>query len=127
MNSLLPCPFCGKTAKEPADILGTCLVYCSSCVAHSPIRNTIPAAVTAWNTRFQRGKKTVMPADTRLRHCPFCGQNPTPATLVCIGNSRTDRFAIHCCYCDSYGPFKDTQELAIQHWNQRHKQPQKPA
>ena len=43
------------------------------------------------------------------------------------GNSRTDRFAIHCCYCDSYGPVQDTQELAIQHWNQRHKQPQKPA
>ncbi len=48
-NKLKPCPFCGGKARH-----FECLEYvvkCLDCDAEGPIRETVEAAIEAWNRR----------------------------------------------------------------------------
>lgn len=52
--------------------------------------------------------------DTKLKPCPFCGQNPE-----ILGDGTHDVFGIHCLHCDYELGFFDTVEEAAEAWNTR--------
>lgn len=69
--------------------------------------------------------------ETKLKPCPFCGEEPITKVKVCRGISSSEiRYSIECKYCDiSIGayittgdPFNNAQsamDRAIENWNRR--------
>ena len=56
-----------------------------------------------------------MPAEKKP--CPFCGLKP-----VLVSNNvweGVDKSYVKCDYCNSEGPRRDTDELAVEAWNRR--------
>lgn len=63
-EELKSCPFCGSTnslkvfgANTDDTLVLSSYVSCEGCHSEGPIKKTIPAAITAWNTRA--GEKTI--------------------------------------------------------------------
>lgn len=51
-EKLKSCPFCGSgeiSAPHPSDI--NTWVSCLTCMADGPVKDSMPEAITAWNTR----------------------------------------------------------------------------